>query len=107
MGIFIDMNKCNGCKGLEEPLCVKVCPGDLLSIDPSTQKARICAERDCWDDMACVKICPRDAISTVLPYSLACYKATLRPKLTRGQIQWTLTDLDGKEQTFVIKRKEE
>ncbi len=102
MSVIADKAKCNGCKGLDEPRCVKVCPGDLMTI-AEDGKSRIRCAADCWDCMACVKACPRGALETRLPYQVALYKASLRPKVKSDRIEWTLVDIDGKKEEFVIK----
>jgi len=41
-----------------------------------------------------------------LPYQLANYKATLRPKVYKTKIVWTLTNTKGETEEFVVKTKE-
>jgi len=41
-----------------------------------------------------------------LPYQLANYKASLEPEVSEDHIKWTLTDIDGKTEEFVIKTLE-
>lgn len=105
MTVTVNNKKCNGCKQLEEPQCVKICPGDLMKIDENTGKSTIREDRDCWDCMACVKACPMKALETRLPYPLAYYKSSLVPRLSEDTITWTLKDPDGKTETFVRPRK--
>ncbi|MHB0977538.1 MAG: 4Fe-4S dicluster domain-containing protein [Candidatus Aquicultorales bacterium] len=102
MSVLTDKTKCNGCAGLEEPQCVKVCPGDLMALG-SDGKSRIRSGSDCWDCMACVKACPRGALETRLPYQLALYKGSLKPKVMSDRIEWTLVSIDGTTERFIIK----
>ncbi len=100
MGVIIDKEKCNSCG-----LCVKLCPGDLEALDPKTKKAFISDNDDCWNCLVCVKHCPTQAITLKLPKAIAKYDATLMPKMTDDEIEWTLVDPDGKVDTFKIPRK--
>ncbi len=103
MSVKFDYQACNSCKGAEEPLCIKFCPGNLLTMDEKKQKLYIRSERDCWDCMVCVKACPLDAIETKLPYQLASYKASLKAKVSGDKIIWSLKDARGKEEVFELK----
>lgn len=103
MSVKFDYEACNSCKGQDEPYCTKLCPGDLLAINRENEKPYIRSERDCWDCMVCVKVCPFDAIETKLPYQLASYKATLKPKVSKDKIVWCLKDTKGKEEIFELK----
>ncbi len=97
MAILIDEKKCTGCGA-----CV-ICPGDLMAVNSGTHKAYIKEQRDCWDCMACVKECPVEALLMKLPYQLANYKTSLEPEVSSDHIKWTLTDIDGNKEEFVVK----
>lgn len=103
MSVKIDFDSCNCCQEQDEPYCVKYCPGDLLAVDKEAGKPYIRNERDCWDCMVCVKACPFDAIETRLPYQLASYTASLKPKVSKGKITWHLKDIDGREEVYELK----
>lgn len=105
VSVMTDKQKCNGCDGLKEPLCVSQCPGNLLTLD-SDGKSRMRCALECWDCMACVKICPNSALETRLPYLLALYKASLKPKTRPDRIEWTLIDINGEKEEFTIKTLE-
>ena len=105
MSVKVDKNKCTGCKGKKEALCVKNCPGDLIYIDSETGKAAIRNPEDCWDCMVCVKLCPCQALETRLPYQLATYKASLNVKKGEKDITWKLKDIYGREETFTMSTK--
>lgn len=100
MAIIVDRKKCNGCG-----ICMELCPGDLMVVEPKTKKAYIRDDDDCWNCMVCVKHCPLDALTLKLPYPIALYKATLDPKMEDDKITWVLTDVTGKKEKFEIKRK--
>jgi adenylylsulfate reductase subunit B len=103
MTVIVDIKKCNGCRQLDEPQCRKLCPGDLMQLDQKTDKAYINVKSDCWDCMVCVKACPMRAIETRLPYKLAPYSASLRPRKKKNMIEWELKDSDGMIEKFNIK----
>lgn len=103
MGVIVDLNKCNGCKGMKEPLCIRYCPGDLMAQDKKTGKAYVRNNSDCWDCFVCTKYCPENALSIRLPYKIANYKASLEPKIDKNKIKWTLTNLHGKSENFETK----
>lgn len=107
MGIVIDKKLCNGCRGLDEPQCVRICPGDLIRINPEDGKAQIKCNEECWDDMACVKVCPRRAIRTRLHCEIALYGASLRAMSRGDRTRWELIHNDGSREIFEIKRVEE
>jgi adenylylsulfate reductase subunit B len=103
--VIVDLKKCNGCRHLEEPQCEKLCPGDLMVLNPETKKAFINVEKDCWDCMVCVKACPMRAIETKLPFSIVYYGASLKPTVKKDSIIWSLKDSDGNEEIFEIKTR--
>ncbi len=105
MTVKVDKKKCNACKHLDAPQCEKLCPGDLMALNQETKKAYIRSAEDCWDCMVCVKACPMRAIETVLPYTLAYFGASLKPKVGKDKITWVLTNNDGKVETFEIKTR--
>jgi len=101
------LGTCNNCRGLDEPRCVEVCPGDLMAVDPETGAVYCRSDADCWDCFACVKACPRRAILVRLPYELADYRAALIPKVHGNSITWSLVKPDGEIEKFeVVTRKE-
>jgi adenylylsulfate reductase subunit B len=83
---------------MKEPLCVKLCPGDLIMI--KNEKSFIRDPGDCWDCMACVKSCPYGAIETKLPYELGYKDAHLIPKRKGKIIVWELVYSDGRREVF-------
>ncbi len=95
MTIKIDKNRCNGCPGLEEGRCERICPGDLIR--RRNNKAEIDYPEDCWDCAACVKACPLNAISIYLPKEIGGKGAKMSAKIKKDEIIWIFSDLkDGK-----------
>ncbi|MHB8182139.1 MAG: 4Fe-4S ferredoxin [Candidatus Desulforudaceae bacterium] len=95
--------KCDGCQGEPEPLCEQVCPGDLMMLDQSVNKAVCRNVGDCWDCMNCTKSCPRQAIQTRLQYQSAFFPGKLIPLVGIHSVTWTLIDCHGNVERFVMK----
>jgi len=103
VGVNVNLKKCNGCKRMKEPLCIRYCPGNLMAQDQKTGKAYIRNNSDCWDCFVCAKYCPESAISIRLPHKIANYKSSLDPKIEKNKIKWTLTNIHGKSENFETK----
>lgn len=61
-GFTVDRDKCTGCG-----LCVKVCPGGVLSLD-GTKTVRMAPFEEygwngCWQCEHCLAVCPAGAVS--------------------------------------------
>jgi adenylylsulfate reductase subunit B len=87
---------CIGCGA-----CENICPGDLMEVKEG--KAFCRSRRDCWDCMSCVKACPVQALEIRIPYQLGYYPAKLIPVMKEKEISWSVTDINGKEEKFIIK----
>ena len=102
MSIYVFNDRCDGCMGLKEPMCVKVCPGDVLFID-SGKKIVPREQRECWDCFSCVKACPQNAIYVKLPNQISNFsKVRLEATVWRDTTVWVCHDPDGKEERFEI-----
>lgn len=101
----VNLEKCDGCKGEREALCVSICPGDLLALNEETGKSYCRSTRDCWDCMSCVKVCPQGAIETRLPYQLGYYPAKLIPLMGSKRVTWTCIDINNKVERFTYKNR--
>lgn len=101
MSIRVDKKMCNGCGGAKEPLCARICPGNLLRTG-SAGKAEIRDPRDCWDCAACVKTCPQQAIALFLPAQIGGRGATLEALQYRDKTVWTCRQPDGSKEVFTI-----
>lgn len=100
----VDKNRCNTCQGRPEPLCVRICPGDLMVIG-ADNKAYCRALRDCWDCMSCTKVCPPKAIETRIPYQLGYHGAKLVPYPGKESITWVCTDIFGNKERYKYKTR--
>jgi len=103
MPVYVDNNKCDGCKASKNPPCVRLCPGDLLYKDFATNKAVLRDKAECWDCYACVKPCPQDALEIKLSYQIGFFNASLRPEiLSDEKIGWSAVDTKGNVERFEI-----
>src|SRR3989339_509851 len=104
MGIFIDENICNGCKGLPEARCERICPGDLC-YRKENMKATIRDQSACWTCACCVKECPVQAIELRLPFQASSNGASLKARLKRDKTIWTVWDDKGHQEEFIIQAR--
>jgi len=100
MPTFVNPNKCDGCKALDRPACMYICPADLMKLDVSMGKAFNQEPDACWECFACVKICPQSAIdlrgyADVMPMG-----ATATPLRGTDAIMWALKFRDGTVKRF-------
>ena len=64
MPTFVDPNTCNACAGEHQgPLCVYICPNDLMALDTDVNKGFNQEPDMCSECYACVKLCPQEAIN--------------------------------------------
>lgn len=99
------LDKCNGCKGLEEAKCEESCPGDLMAVNEDAMKAYCRNTHDCWDCMSCIKACPMNALEIRIPYQIGYHKATLKPFMTSNMITWKCVDINGEESTYKYRNR--
>jgi len=97
---IVNYKKCDGCIGLAESHCEKVCPGDLMAVNPETGQAYCRKNNECWDCMSCIKACPRGALKTKIPYQLGYFKASLQPIMGKNSITWICKDIHGNEKKY-------
>ncbi len=107
MPVYVNPDKCDGCKSSRQPPCVRMCPGDLIVKDFTTNKAYLKYTNDCWDCLPCVKACPQEAIEFLLSYQMGFHNAKLIPHVakTGDQITWELIDTHGNVEIFNIRTK--
>ena len=102
MSTYVNPNKCDGCKALERPACMYICPMDLMKLDTATGKGFNQEPDLCWECYSCVKMCPNNAIeirgyADVMPMG-----ATLKPVRGTHSIIWTANYRDGRVKRFKI-----
>ncbi len=102
MPTYVNPDKCDGCRALDRPACMYICPMDLMALDSMIGKAYNQEPDLCWECYSCVKICPNSAIdmrgyADVMPMG-----ATLKPVRGTHSIIWTANYRDGRIKRFKI-----
>lgn len=101
MPTYVDPQACNACAGVHQgPLCVYICPNDLMVLDPGShtglnQEPELCSE--CY---ACVKLCPPNAIHVRGYADFVPLGGEVQPRYVGGEIQWDVTFRDGRKEQF-------
>ena len=100
MPTYVNPDKCDGCKALDKPACMYICPSDIMHLDKSLGKAFNIEPDLCWECYACVKTCPQTAIDMrgygdVMPMG-----ASLAPLRGTDSILWTVKFRDGQTKRF-------
>ena len=103
MPTFVDPDACNACQGVHEgPLCVYICPNDLMVLDAALQKGSNQEPDMCSECYACVKLCPTNAIHVRGYADFVPLGAEVQPKYVDGDIQWDVTFRDGRTEQFTF-----
>ena len=103
MPTFVEPNACNACEGEHlGPLCVYICPNDLMVLDPDVQKGLNQEPDMCSECYACVKLCPQEAIHVRGYADFVPLGAEVQPKYVDGDIRWDITFRDGREINFTF-----
>jgi len=100
MPTYVNPDKCDGCKALDKPACMYICPSDLMHLDQSMGKDYNIEHDLCWECYACVKTCPQTAIDMrgygdVMPMG-----ASLTPLRGTDSILWTVKFRNGEMKRF-------
>ena len=98
MTVEIEEKNCDGCKNSKEPVCMKVCPGDLIYKDFNLNKAVLRSQAECWSCAACVKVCPKDAIKLYYAPELGGRGSFLTANYKNKRLIWKLNKLDGEKE---------
>jgi len=100
MPTYVNPNKCDGCKALDQPACVHICPSDIMMLDTALGKAFNREPDMCWECYACVKICPQSAIDMRGYNDVVPLGASLTPLRGTDSILWTVKFRDGQTKRF-------
>ena len=101
MPTYVDPNTCNACAGEHEgPLCVYICPNDLMTMDVEQNKGFNQEPELCSECYACVKLCPQEAIFVRGYSDFVPLGASVHPKRVEGGLTWTVKFRDGRELQF-------
>ena len=101
MPTYVDPNACNACEGVHEgPLCVYICPNDLMVLDASQNKGFNQEPEMCSECYACVKLCPQDAIHVRGYADFVPLGAVVQPHRVDNGLTWEVKFRDGREFEF-------
>ena len=107
MPTYVRTDRCDGCKGRDEPACVHICPHDLMKLDIDgtrtghVMKAWNQEPEQCWECYACVKSCPRHAVEVRHYADIVPLGASVQPVQGSESIRWTVKFRNG-----IVKRFE-
>ena len=101
MPTFVNPNTCNACADVHEgPLCVYICPNDLMVLDPVANKGFNQEPDMCSECYACVKLCPQEAINVRGYADFVPLGAIVQPHRTDDGLQWDVIFRDGRRFEF-------
>ena len=101
MPTYVDPNTCNACEGVHEgPLCVYICPNDLMVLDSSMNKGFNQEPDMCSECYACVKLCPQEAIHVRGYADFVPLGAVVQPHRVDNGLTWDVRFRDGREFQF-------
>lgn len=100
MPTYVNPDKCDGCKALDRPACMYICPNDLMVLDRALGKAWNQEPDLCWECFACVKICPQTAIAMRGYGDVVPMGASLTPLRGTDSIMWTVKFRNGQIKRF-------
>ena len=97
MPTFVDPNTCNACAGEHQgPLCVYICPNDLMAINPETQMVFNQEPDLCSECFACIKSCPEGALEARGYSDFVPLGAYLKTNRNDSEITWEVKFRDGR-----------
>ncbi len=106
MPTFVDPNKCNACAGEHQgPLCVYICPNDLMALDLEADKGFNQEPDMCSECYACVKLCPQEAINVRGYADFVPLGAIVQPHRTEDGLQWEVVFRDGRRFEFTYQSR--
>ena len=101
MPTFVDPNACDACAGEHQgPLCVYICPNDLMALDLDANKGFNQEPDMCSECYACVKLCPQEAIHVRGYADFVPLGAIVQPHRTEDGLQWEVVFRDGRRFEF-------
>jgi adenylylsulfate reductase subunit B len=101
MPTYVDPDLCNACAEIHEgPLCVYICPNDLMILRSDINKGFNQEPEMCSECYACVKLCPPYAIRVRGYADFVPLGASVEPRRTEQGLSWTVRFRDGRELHF-------
>ena len=106
MPTFVDPNTCNACAGEHQgPLCVYICPNDLMALDLEANKGFNQEPDMCSECYACVKLCPQEAINVRGYADFVPMGASVQPHRTEDGLTWDVVFRDGRRFEFTYQSR--
>ncbi|MGH9475295.1 MAG: adenylyl-sulfate reductase subunit beta [Terriglobales bacterium] len=96
MPALVNPDACDACAGLAEPLCVALCPADILQLDTTGRHTFNLEPDGCWECFACVKSCPAAAIAVRGSADVFPLGALLTPSRGAKAITWEIQCRSGR-----------
>lgn len=101
MPTFVNPTACNACADEHQgPLCVYICPNDLMALDTAINKGFNQEPQLCSECYACVKLCPQEAIQVRGYSDFIPLGASVQPRRVENGLTWTVTFRNGKVLEF-------
>ena len=106
MPTYVDPTACNACEGEHQgPLCVYICPNDLMVLDQSINKGFNQEPEMCSECYACVKLCPTEAIHVRGYADFVPLGASVQPHRTEDGLTWEVRFRDGRSFEFTYQSR--
>ena len=101
MPTYVNPDACNACADVHEgPLCVYICPNDLMVLDQGSMKGLNREPDMCSECFACVKMCPQEAIDARGYADFVPLGATVKPRRNDREIFWEIKFRDGRRLNY-------
>ncbi len=106
MPTYVRTDRCNGCRDLDKPTCMYICPHDLMLLDIDGSKTGHAMQafnqepEQCWECYACVKHCPEQAIEVRHYADVVPLGASVQPLRGAKSIIWTIKFRNGSGKQF-------
>ena len=101
MPTFVNPDACNACENIHQgPLCVYICPNDLMVLDQERMKGFNREHDMCSECFACVKLCPQDAIEVRGYADFVPLGASVKPRKNDREISWEIRFRDGRTLSY-------
>ena len=82
--------------------CVRLCPSDIMHIDPRIGKALNIEPSMCWECFTCVKACPEAAVDVRGYADFAPFGHHVTQQRTADRISWRIESRGGAVRQFVF-----
>ena len=106
MPTYVNPNACNACQGEDlGPLCVYICPNDLMVLDTGIDKGFNQEPEMCSECYACVKLCPEEAIHVRGYADFVPLGASVQPHRTEDGLTWDVRFRDGRRFEFTYQSR--